>query len=63
MIKKDKEIFQKKEPEKKIIKDIVKKYDEVTETAKLVMASGASRHDDKINEKNSKKYIKKNYGI
>ena len=44
-------------------KDIVKKYDEVTETAKLVMASGASRHDNVFKEKNSKKYIKKKYNI
>ena len=43
--------------------DIVKLYDEVVTTSKMAIASGASRHDDKINEKNSKKYIKKNYGI
>ena len=43
--------------------DIVKLYDEVVATSKMAIASGASRHDDKINEKNSKKYIKKNYGI
>ena len=44
-------------------KDIVKLYDEVTETSKMVIASGVSRHDNKINEKNSKKYIKKNFNI
>ncbi len=44
-------------------KDIVKLYDEVTEKSKMAIASGASRHDNEINEKNSKKYIKKNYKI
>ena len=44
-------------------KDIIKLYDEVITTSKMAIASGASRHDDKINEKNSKKYIKKNFSI
>ena len=44
-------------------KDIVRFYDEVTEMAEMTMASGASRHDNKIEEKNSKKYIKKNFNI
>ncbi len=45
------------------VKEIVKLFDEVTETSKIAIASGASRHDDQINEKNSKKYIKKHYNI
>ena len=44
-------------------KDIVKYYDKVTEVAEKTMASGANRHDNNIEEKNSKKYIKKNFNI
>lgn len=43
--------------------DMIKLFDEVTDTSKMAIASGASRHDDKIVEKNSKKYIKKNFNI
>ena len=44
-------------------KELLKEYDEVTEIAKMAIATGASRHDDKIKEKNSKKYIKKKFSI
>lgn len=45
------------------VKDLLREYDGVTKTAKMAIATGASRHDDKIVEKNSEKYIKKNFGI
>ena len=44
-------------------KDIVELYDEVIEVSKMTIASGASRYNDKIKAKNSKRYIKKNFSI
>ena len=44
-------------------KDIVKLYDEVTTTSKMAIAAGASRQDNTIKQKNSKKYINKNFKI
>ena len=44
-------------------KDIVNLYDEVIETSKMTIASGASRYDNKIKSKNSKRYIKRKYKI
>lgn len=45
------------------VKDLFKEYDGVIKTAKMAIATGASRHDNKIVEKNSKKYIKRNFDI
>lgn len=45
------------------ITSIVKTYDKANEIAKMTIASGAIRQDDVIKEKNSKKYIKKNFNV
>lgn len=45
------------------VKDLLKEYDKVVEISKMSMASGASRHDDEIVEKNSEKYIEKEFNI
>lgn len=42
------------------VEELLEEYDKAVELAKMTIASGASRHDDEIVEKNSKRYIKKN---